>query len=94
MTAPTVLVIDDAGLIPLRTGAEAAWFFEVVYTRYNKGPQPRHAATGDASPALERARGGKVRRTASGLQCFGGSVRLMKSSKRGTVNAVSPWAGL
>ena len=36
-TAPTVLVIDDVGLIPLRTGAEAAWFFEVVNTRYNKG---------------------------------------------------------
>ena len=35
-TAPTVLVIDDVGLIPLRTGAEAAWFFEVVNTRYNK----------------------------------------------------------
>ena len=36
-TAPAVLVIDDVGLIPLRTGAEAAWFFEVVNTRYNKG---------------------------------------------------------
>ena len=36
-TAPTVLVIDDVGLLPLRSGAEAAWFFEVVNTRYNKG---------------------------------------------------------
>ena len=92
MTAPTVLVIGDAGLIPLRTGAEAAWFFEVVYTRYNKGPQPRHAAAGDAPTAGVSL---FPRRTASGLQCsLGGSVRLMKSSKRGTVNAVSPWAGL
>ena len=36
-TAPTVLVIDDVGLLPLRSTAEAAWFFEVVNTRYNKG---------------------------------------------------------
>ena len=31
------LRLDDVGPIPLRTGAEAAWFFEVVNTRYNKG---------------------------------------------------------
>lgn len=27
-----MLVIDHVGLIPLRTGAEASWFFEVVNT--------------------------------------------------------------
>ena len=32
-----MLVIDDVGLLPLRSTAEAAWFFEVVNTRYNKG---------------------------------------------------------
>ena len=36
-TAPTVLVIDDVGLLPLKTPDAAAWFFEVVDTRYNKG---------------------------------------------------------
>ncbi len=36
-TAPTVLVIDDVGLIRLKSPAEAAWFFEVVNTRYEKG---------------------------------------------------------
>ncbi len=36
-TAPTVLVIDDVGLIRLKTPAEAAWFFEIVNTRYEKG---------------------------------------------------------
>jgi DNA replication protein DnaC len=36
-TAPTVLVIDDVGLIPIKTTSEAAWFFEVVNTRYTKG---------------------------------------------------------
>ena len=36
-TAPTVLVIDDVGLIRHKTQAEAAWFFEVVNTRYQKG---------------------------------------------------------
>ena len=36
-TAPTVLIIDDVGLIRLKTPAEAAWFFEVVNTRYQKG---------------------------------------------------------
>ena len=36
-TAPTVLVIDDVGLIRLKTPAEAAWFSEVVNTRYQKG---------------------------------------------------------
>ena len=33
----TVLVIDDVGLIRLKSAAEAAWFFEVVNTRYEKG---------------------------------------------------------
>lgn len=36
-TAPTVLVIDDVGLIRLKSPAEAAWFFEIVNTRYEKG---------------------------------------------------------
>ena len=36
-TAPTVLVIDDVGLIRLKSAAEAAWFFEIVNTRYEKG---------------------------------------------------------
>lgn len=36
--SPTVLVIDDVGLVPLRSGVEASWFFEVVDTRYNRGP--------------------------------------------------------
>ena len=36
-TAPTVLVIDDVGLLRLKTPDAAAWFFEVVDTRYNKG---------------------------------------------------------
>lgn len=35
-TAPTVLVIDDVGLIRLKTPADAAWFFEIVNTRYEK----------------------------------------------------------
>lgn len=36
-TSPTVLVIDDVGLIPLKTPDASAWFFEVVNTRYNRG---------------------------------------------------------
>ena len=36
-TAPTVLVIDDVGLLPLKAPDASAWFFEVVDTRYNKG---------------------------------------------------------
>lgn len=36
-TAPTVLVIDDVGLIRLKNPAEAAWFFDIVNTRYEKG---------------------------------------------------------
>ena len=36
-TAPTVLVIDDVGLLPIRTPEAAAVFFEVVNTRYEKG---------------------------------------------------------
>ena len=36
-TAPTVLVIDDVGLIRHKTPAEPAWFFEVVNTRYQRG---------------------------------------------------------
>ena len=36
-TAPTVLVIDDVGLLPMRTSDASAVFFEVVNTRYEKG---------------------------------------------------------
>ena len=36
-TAPTVLVIDDVGLLPLKAPDASAWLFEVVDTRYNKG---------------------------------------------------------
>lgn len=36
-TAPTVLVIDDVGLLPMRSSDASAVFFEVVNTRYEKG---------------------------------------------------------
>ena len=36
LTAPTVLVIDDVGLLPMERGAAAA-FFHVVNTRYERG---------------------------------------------------------
>ena len=36
-TAPTVLVIDDVGLLPMRSPDASAVFFEVVNTRYEKG---------------------------------------------------------
>jgi DNA replication protein DnaC len=36
-TAPTVLVIDDVGLLPIKTSDAAAVFFQVVSTRYEKG---------------------------------------------------------
>jgi len=36
-TAPTVLVIDDVGLLPMRSTDASAVFFEVVNTRYEKG---------------------------------------------------------
>jgi len=36
LTAPTVLVIDDVGLLPMEKGAAAA-FFHVVNTRYERG---------------------------------------------------------
>ena len=36
-TAPTVLVIDDVGLLPLDTKQGAAVFFQVVNSRYEKG---------------------------------------------------------
>ena len=36
-TAPTVLVIDDVGLLPLDSTQAAAVFFQVVNTRYEKG---------------------------------------------------------
>jgi DNA replication protein DnaC len=36
LTAPTVLVIDDVGLLPMERGAAAA-FFHVVNTRYEQG---------------------------------------------------------
>ena len=35
-TSPTVLVIDDVGLLPLKAPDASAWFFEVVNTRYNR----------------------------------------------------------
>ena len=36
LTAPTILVIDDVGLLPMERGAAAA-FFHVVNTRYERG---------------------------------------------------------
>ena len=36
-TAPTVLVIDDVGLLPLGGTEAAGVFFQVVNTRYEKG---------------------------------------------------------
>lgn len=36
-TSPTVLVIDDVGLLPMRSPDASAVFFEVVNTRYEKG---------------------------------------------------------
>ena len=36
-TAPTVLVVDDVGLLPMRDPDAAGVFFEVVNTRYEKG---------------------------------------------------------
>ncbi len=36
-TAPTVSVIDDVGLLPMRSSDASAVFFEVVNTRYEKG---------------------------------------------------------
>jgi len=36
-TAPTVLVIDDVGLLPLGGTEASAVFFQVVNTRYEKG---------------------------------------------------------
>jgi DNA replication protein DnaC len=36
-TAPTVLVIDDVGLLPLEAGKAATAFFHVVNQRYERG---------------------------------------------------------
>ena len=36
-TSPTVLVIDDVGLLPLKAPDASAWFFQVVDTRYTRG---------------------------------------------------------
>ena len=58
-TAPTVLVIDDVGLLPLRTGAEASWFFEVVNTRYNRG-HPTLVTTNRGLPEWGRVFGDTV----------------------------------
>ena len=48
-TAPTILVIDDVGLLPVGGTVGAAMFFHVVNTRYEKvAPHDRHHKPGPA----------------------------------------------
>lgn len=49
-TAPTVLVIDDVGLLPIGGTEGAAMFFHVVNTRYEKG-HPTLVTTNRGLPA-------------------------------------------
>lgn len=49
-TAPTVLVIDDVGLLPIGGTEGAAMFFHVVNTRYGKG-HPTLVTTNRGLPA-------------------------------------------
>ncbi|HLY83909.1 MAG TPA: IS21-like element helper ATPase IstB [Acidimicrobiales bacterium] len=49
-TAPTVLVIDDVGLLPIGGTDGAAMFFNVVNTRYEKG-HPNIVTTNRGLPA-------------------------------------------
>lgn len=49
-TAPTVLIIDDVGLLPVGGTEGAAVFFEVVNTRYEKG-HPTIITTNRGLPA-------------------------------------------
>src|SRR5262249_16501382 len=49
-TAPTVLVIDDVGLLPIGGTDGAAVFFHVVNTRYEKG-HPTLVTTNRGLPA-------------------------------------------
>jgi DNA replication protein DnaC len=39
LTAPSVLVIDDVGLLPIKRGG-AGVFFHVINTRYERGHRP------------------------------------------------------
>ena len=52
LTAPTVLVIDDVGLLPMERGAAAA-FFHVVNTRYERG-HPTFVTTNRGFPSGAR----------------------------------------
>ena len=54
-----MLVIDDVGLIPLKTPDASAWFFEVVNTRYNRG-HPTIATTNRGLPEWGNAFGDTV----------------------------------
>lgn len=49
-TAPTVMVIDDVGLLPIGGSEGAAMFFHVVNTRYEKG-HPTLVTTNRGLPA-------------------------------------------
>lgn len=58
-TAPTVLVIDDVGLLPIGGTDGAAMFFNVVNTRYEKG-HPTIVTTNRGLPAWGQVFGDTV----------------------------------